>query len=331
MPDITRRIIAFFFTSGFMFLPFSALAQEKTRIAWAALNPAASPMWVVQEKGLLKKLGVDAEIIGINSSPIAMQALLAGDVDVIVTSVTTLVGTRLAGADTIMIQTLVPTFVDHIVSLSSITALQHLKGKTGGVNRVGSTSDLGLRLALRHLGINPESDTKIITAGGNPERLVALSRGFIQFTIMPEPWVREAEKLGFHDLLDTGSLALPFHWNAVLTRESITKTKRSLLAKVVRATTDAIHFIKTDKEGTKAIFGKFLKLNDPEGLERAAKAYATIFPINTLPTPEGVKTLLDDMAPRNPKAKAADPRQFVDVSFVQELESSGYIKQLYKR
>src|SRR5262249_58924598 len=87
---------------------FSAEAQEKTRIAWAALNPAASPMWVVQEKGLLRKQGVDAEIIGINSSPIAMQALLAGDLDVIVTSVTTLVGTRLAGADTIMIQTLVP-------------------------------------------------------------------------------------------------------------------------------------------------------------------------------------------------------------------------------
>jgi ABC-type nitrate/sulfonate/bicarbonate transport system substrate-binding protein len=291
-----KHIAAVVCSSIFFFSLFSAEAQEKTRIAWAALNPAASPMWVVQEKGLLRKQGVDAEIIGINSSPIAMQALLAGDLDVIVTSVTTLVGTRLAGADTIMVQTLVPTFVDHIVSVSSITELQHLKGKTGGVNRVGSTS-----------------------------------RGLIQFTIMPEPWVREAEKLGFRDLLDTGSLALPFHWNAVLTRESTIKSKRSLIAKVVRANVDAIHFIKTDKEGTKVIFSKFLKLNDPEGLERAAKAYAAIFPINTMPTPEGVKTLLDDMAPRNPKAKAADPRQYVDMSFVQELESSGYLKQLYKR
>jgi hypothetical protein len=90
--------------------------------------------------------------------------------------------------------------------------------------------------------------------------------------------------------------------------ESLIKSKRNLIAKVVRANADAIHFIKTDKEGTKAIFSKFLKLNDPEGLERAAKAYATIFPVNTLPTPEGVKTLLDDMAPRNPKAKAGRPK-----------------------
>ena len=69
----------------------------------------------------------------------------------------------------------------------------------------------------------------------------------------------------------------------------------------------------------------------PHTAERAAKAYAAIFPVNTMPTPEGVKTLLDDMAPRNPKAKAADPRQYVDMSFMQELESSGYLKQLYKR
>lgn len=315
---------------GFVFsASFEAPAQEKVKIAWAALNPAASPMWVVQEKGLLKKLGVDAEIIGINASPIAMQALLAGDLDIIATSVTTLVSTRLAGADTIMIQTLVPTFVDHIVSLSSIADIQQLKGKTGGVNRVGSTSDLGLRLGLRRLGINPETDAKIITAGGNPERLAALSRGLIQFSIMPEPWVREAEKLGFRDLLDTGSLGIPFHWNAVLTRESVIKSRRSLVAKVVRANSEAIHFIKTDKEGTKAIFSKYLKLKDPEGLERAARAYAKIFPESTLPTAEGVKTLLDDIAPQNPKARSADPRHYVDTSFVQELESSGFIKRLY--
>src|ERR1051325_3963983 len=37
-----------------------------------------------------------------------------------------------------------------------------------------------------------------------------------------------------------------------------------------------------------------------------------------MPTPEGVKTLLDDMVPRDPRAKAADPRQYVDMSFVQD-------------
>jgi hypothetical protein len=94
---------------------------------------------------------------------------------------------------------------------------------------------------------------------------------------------------------------------------------------------EAVHFIKTDKEGSKAIFSKNLRLTDPEGLERAYNAYTAVFPENLLPTPEGVKTMLDDLAPRNPKAAAADPKSFVDLSFVQELEASGFIKQLYKK
>jgi len=308
-----------------------APAQEKIRIAWAGASPANSPIWVVQEKGLLKKQGLDAEVISITASPIAAQALLAGEVDVIVTSVTTLVSARLAGADVVMILGMVPTFVDHIISLSSITSVEQLKGKTGGVNRLGSTSDLGLRLALRKLGVDPEKDAKIISTGGNPERFAALAKGLTQFTIMPEPFVREAEKLGFRDLLDIGSLKIPFWWNAVLTREAILKTKRPVMAKFSRAMTESLHFLKTEKEASKAIFSKNLRITDPESLERAYRAYSGVFPEAPYPTPDGVKTMLDDLAPRNPKAAAADPKSFVDMSLVQELEASGFIKQLYKR
>ncbi|MGH7767638.1 MAG: ABC transporter substrate-binding protein [Candidatus Binatia bacterium] len=311
--------------------PATVSAQDRIRIAWAGDSPANSPIWVVQEKGLMKKQGLAAEVIRISASPTALQAMLAGEVDVIVTSVTTLVSSRLAGADTVMILGMVPTFVDHIITLQSITALEQLKGKTGGVNRLGSTSDLGLRLALRRVGVDPEKEAKIITAGGNTERFAALSRGVVQFVIMPEPFVREAEKLGFRDLLDIGSLKIPFWWNAVLTRESILKTKRPVFAKFARAMVEAVHSIKTEKEPTKAIFGKNLRITDPESLERAYRAYTAVFPDNLMPTPEGVKTMLDDLAPRDPRAAAADPKAFVDQSLVRELESSGFIKQLYKK
>src|SRR3972149_2228223 len=212
-----------------------AMAQERIRIAWAGASPANSPIWVVQEKGFLEKQGLDEEVISITASPIALQALLAGELDVIVTSVTTLVSSRLAGADIVMILGMVPTFVDHIITLPSITKVEQLKGKTGGVNRIGSTSDLGLRLALRKLGVDPEKEAKIITSGGNPERFAALSKGVVQFTIMPEPFVREAEKLGFKDFLDIGSLTAPFLWSAGLTREAIIKAKRPALGKVTKA------------------------------------------------------------------------------------------------
>ena len=72
-------------------------------------------------------------------------------------------------------------------------------------------------------------------------------------------------------------------------------------------------------------------LRVPDGLERAYQAYTSAFPDNLLPTPEGVKTMLDDLAPKNPKAASADPKAFVDPSLIRELDSSWFIKQLYKR
>jgi len=306
-------------------------AQEKLRLAWAGFSPTNSPIWVIEDRKLMQKQGVQPEIIAISASPTVLQALLANEIDAASISVTTLTSSRLAGADTVMIVGVVPTFVDHIVSLSNVSAVEQLKGKTAGVNRLGSTSDLGLRLALRKLGVDPEKDVKIIPTGGTAERFAALSKGITQFTIIPEPFLTQAEKLGFRNLYNISDLRIPFWWNGILSREAIIKTKRPLMQKLTRAMVEAIHIIKTEKEYAKSLIKKNLGVADPEGLERAYKDYANAFPEVPYPTPDGVKTMLDDLARANPKAASADPRTYVDLSLVAELEKSGFIKQLYRK
>lgn len=307
-------------------------AQERLRLAWAGFSPTNSPIWVIEDRKLLQKMGVQPEIIAISASPTVLQALLANEIEAASISVTTLTSSRLAGADTVMIVGVVPTFVDHIVSLSSITAVEQLKGKTAGVNRLGSTSDLGLRLALRKLGIDPDKDVKIIPTGGTAERFAALSKGITQFTIIPEPFLTEGEKkFGFRNLYNISDLKIPFWWNGILSREGIVKAKRPLLLKLARAMVEAMHIIKTDKEYAKSLFKKNLGVADPEGLERAYKDYSSVFPEVPYPTPDGVKTMLDDLARTNPKAAAADPKTFVDPSLIKELDVSGFVKQLYRR
>ena len=308
-----------------------AAAQERLRLAWAGFSPTNSPIWTIEDRKLLQKQGVQPEIIAINNSPTVLQALLADEIDAASISVTTLTSSRLAGADTVMIVGVVPTFVDHIISVSSITAVEQLKGKTGGVNRLGTTSDLGLRLALSKLGIEPDKDVKIIPTGGTAERFAALSKGITQFTIIPEPFVTQAEKLGFRNLFNISDLKIPFWWNGILSRESIVKSKRPLMLKLVRAMIEAIHIIKTEKEYAKALFKKNLGVADPEGLDRAYRDYSNAFPEVPYPTPDGVKTMLDYLGKTNPKAGAADPNAFVDTSLVAELDKSGFIKQLYKK
>jgi hypothetical protein len=49
-----------------------------------------------------------------------------------------------------------------------------------------------------------------------------------------------------------------------------------------------------------------------------------------LTTVEAVRSVLDDLATRNPKAKDAEPRKFFDDSFVRQMQASGFIDSLYK-
>lgn len=308
----------------------STRAQDRLRVAWAG-GASNAAVWIVQEKGLLRKQGVNAEFISVNASPMALQAMIAGEVDVIVTSVTTLVNSRLTGADVVMIASIVPTFPAHIVTQKSVADIKQLKGKTGGVGRAGTTTEIGMRLGLGRLGIDPNNDVKLVPVGATADALAALSKGLVQFSILVEPFVREAEKLGFKSLVDISSLNIPFHWNGVLTRETTIRSKGPLMTKFARALVEAIHIFKTDKDATLKIISKFTRITNSDSLERTHQAFAKLLPETPSPSPEGVKTYIDYLAASRPEATKANPKEFVDLSFVQEVQASGFIRQLYSR
>ena len=54
------------------------------------------------------------------------------------------------------------------------------------------------------------------------------------------------------------------------------------------------------------------------------------FPPKQYPTLEGIRNILEPLAQTDAKAKAAKPEDFVDTSFVKELDDSGFIADLYK-
>jgi ABC-type nitrate/sulfonate/bicarbonate transport system substrate-binding protein len=277
----------------------SAFAQERIRIATAG-GLSIVPVWVMHDKGLLKKRDVTAEIVQI-SSPVAIQAMLSGEVEAIITSAATLVTSRLAGADVVMIMSTTPTFPSVLMGVKTITDINQLRGKAGGVNRFGSNTDFGLRLVLRKNAIDPDKDVKLIQVGGTAQMVAAISRGLIQFALFNEPFVRDAEKLGFKILIDVPSQKIPFHWNGVLTRESALKARRDVFYRLTMALTEAIHVYKTEKEWSKALIGRYLKVDDPESLERAYNSLKMILPETPAPTPDGVKTLLDDLSAKIPR------------------------------
>jgi hypothetical protein len=73
----------------------------------------------------------------------------------------------------------------------------------------------------------------------------------------------------------------------------------------------------------------------PEERELVEKSYnATmgeeVYPQKQYPSLAGIQLILDAMVKEEPKAKEAKPESFVDARFVQELDDSGFINNLYK-
>ena len=108
-----------------------------------------------------------------------------------------------------MIMSTTPTFSSVLMAVKSITEVNQLRGKAGGVNRFGSNTDFGLRLVLRKNVIDPDKDIKLIQVGGTAQMVAAISRGLIQFALFNEPFIREAEKFGFKTLIDVPSQKIP--------------------------------------------------------------------------------------------------------------------------
>ncbi len=76
---------------------------------------------------------------------------------------------------------------------------------------------------------------------------------------------------------------------------------------------------------------KYLRLEDKELLEKTYNSSISDnkLPPKQYPTLEGIKTILDQLSQKDPKARAAKPQDFVEARFVEEFEKSGFIDSLY--
>lgn len=81
------------------------------------------------------------------------------------------------------------------------------------------------------------------------------------------------------------------------------------------------------------IAAKYLRLEDKELLQRTYESSIDEkkLPAKQYPSVAGLKTIIDQIAASNPKAKSAKPEDFIDARFVEEFDKSGYHDSLYNR
>lgn len=327
-----RTVLAITILSLLLILPVGVEAQlTNLNISYTATSPYQAVLIITKDAGLFRKNNLDVSLIFTAGGSLGIQALVGGDVAMTMGDGSASVFASLAGVDVVVIESFLDTFPYSLVSLPSIKKVNQLIGGKIAVSRFGSATDLGVRMALAKVGLNPEKDVTLLQIGAQTARFAALESKRVQATIITPPFTLTARKMGFNTLLDMAKLNIPYQLTALLSSRSYIKRHPDIVMAVVRSLVEGIHFYKTHKEESIKIMGKYLHINDREALEETYKEIALkIVPKKPYPTLAGIQTILNELAKRDPKAKTARPQEFVDSSFVKKLDEEGFIDRLYK-
>src|ERR1041384_2475936 len=163
----------------------AALAQElkRIKIGYPAISYNQIHIWVAKDAGLLKKYGLDAEIIFFRGGQMATQALVAGDPPIV--NIGTVVQAGLQGHDVVLIACSENSYAYSVVGKpTTLSKLEQLKGKKLGVSGFGSASHNAALILLRRLNLEPNKDVAIVVAGRPAERLAAIDAGRIDATLL---------------------------------------------------------------------------------------------------------------------------------------------------
>lgn len=323
------------FAALFCFLvTVPARAQEKLEkvyVGVAGLSGALAHAFIPKDTGLYEKYGLDVELIFFQGGTQAIQATLAGGVQMVVTAGPEIITARVAGGDMTMIAGYMNTLPYSIVATKNITKFEQLKGTKAAISKFGSTSDLAMRYALEQNKLAPGKDVTILQLGDQNTRFAGLTGGSVQATLISPPFDITAKKMGYNVLGDMSDFGLPYQHETVGTTDRFLKEHPDTVRKFLRAFIAGIHLWMTDEKATERVLAKRLKITDKEILDATYVAYKKLTEKKPYPTLKGIEFQIEDVAKRNPKAKGRKPEDFVNLALLKELDQSGFIDKLYKK
>jgi NitT/TauT family transport system substrate-binding protein len=332
---ILNRALEVIFFSAFSALfavRADLLAQEKLTVSYSSVDAPSANWYIAQEKGLYKKYGLDVESIFIPASSTNVAVLVAGQLKFGNGTGGTIASAAVSGANLVAVACFMNTLPYELIVQESIKTAQQLKGKSIGISRIGSSSDVIARIFLKNLGLEPDKDVAIIQVGGSGERSAAFRAGKIAGFPAPPGVLHLTKGLAQRVLISTADFQknYPFPYICGTTTKSYLASNRPTVKRLVMALTEGVHFFLTRKEESKKILAKYSRQTNEAYLDAAYEINAKLFDRVPYVTREGMDIQLKDALSKKPSS-TVKVDDIVDDSIVSELEKEGFIDRLYKQ
>jgi NitT/TauT family transport system substrate-binding protein len=326
MKRLSRGLLVISLLTVFWAPPVNSAELTRIRIGYPSPSASFSPLFVAKEAALFEKYGLTTELLYLQGVQIT-QVHVAHQIEFTVTGSPLPLQAAVEGSDLVLVASSIDRFIYKLIVVPSITSIAALKGKTIGITRFGSLPDVAIRLVLKKSGLNADKDVSLVQVGRMTDMVVGLSGKKIDAGVISDPTSFQAEKMGMRRLLDMADVDVEFANVAVVVSREYAKSHRDIVLRFLRAYIDGTRRFLSDKElGIKAL-KKYTGIDDSDILAKTYELFATKY-IKSNPTLslKSVETALMMIADRNPKAKNRKADEFVDLSFMDELKKTGFVK-----
>jgi ABC-type nitrate/sulfonate/bicarbonate transport system substrate-binding protein len=292
----------------------------KLEVPYTPVTGATLPFWIALEQGFFAQQGLDVDAQFISGSGPIFQAMTSGQFPIGIAGGGDVVLNRLAGGDLLMIGAHLSTFTIEAWASPEIKAIADLKGKTVVVTRLGNSTHFAAIFMLRSAGLTPD-DVAFLQSGGNAETVAILLSGNADAGMVGYPDLLLAKQAGYHKLpyLPADGQSL-FPTAVIVARGAWLEDpgNRAIAANFLRAMDQGLQLARTDVALGTRVLRKYTKTEDEASLRETFDYYSQYFPRSLKVDENSIQNTLQVID--DPRAKAADPRQFFDNRLIDEME-----------
>jgi len=319
--------IRFFLLALGLFCSSNSLARETFTISYGGVSAFQASVWAAKDLGLLDKYGLNGEVVMIPGSSRGIQALIGRSTHFAQGDGTAAMNARLQGAELVIIAGSLNKFPFSIVVQPNIRQPSDLIGKKIGIVNFGGSNELAVVSALKEWNV-PRQSITLLPSGAASSRLVALSTGALDATVLGPPETTKAKQMGLSLLADLSDLKARFPLNVIMTRQDFLEKNRETVKRFLRAFSEGIHVLTTDKNRALAVYARRLKLQDEAVLSDTVNFFAGKFSNPPRVDRQGMENAVELISQKTAIGKIKNLiSEVLDETLINELEAEGFFRK----
>jgi ABC-type nitrate/sulfonate/bicarbonate transport system substrate-binding protein len=317
----------------FISTPLSVFGADKLIGIHSARVMSQSLPWVAEEAGFFKRHNLDFQLVFISSSSIVTAALLGGDAEMTLTGgIGNVIAYVRGSTDVVFVGGVKNTLTHSILAGANIKRPEDLRSKRIGVSRIGGNAHYFTIQALRRFNsMEAGRDFTFIQTGGEPETIAALVGGGIDAAVVTAPMDAQGIAQGYHYVIYGPDLKIPYSATAFVTKRSIIAKRPQVIGQFMRAMAEAAKLMHTDREFIFKVLAKYLRVTDRKILESSYSTEIKALEPRLAIKMESLQAILDEAAATDARAKKIKPQELVDSRYLDEMEKSGFLDQLWAK